>query len=139
MEDSRRDQSALVIFVGDARPRVFQGRHTLIVDKFAGVQSAGIVVGVWRSGDFLRTDLPDDATDNDVWKAILAPPPPGYPDESPIAKPVKSAKELAIEKWMTQPLNVGSCPCGRTGGCHCLPHDLCRGGQCQNHNPLLYK
>lgn len=46
----------------------------------------------------------------------------------------------AVIGWLSQPLNVGRCPCGETGaGCHCHPHDGCARGECPTHNPLLYR
>lgn len=41
--------------------------------------------------------------------------------------------------WLSQPLNVGRCPCGPTGGCRCNPHSDCAAGKCATHNPYLIR
>ena len=43
----------------------------------------------------------------------------------------------ALAKWLAQPMHVGTCPCQRTGGCHCVPASECGAGRCVQHNPLL--
>ena len=56
---------------------------------------------------------------------------------APKVQIVAVAKATAVQAWLAQPRNVGSCPCSGVGGCHCQPHSLCAGGGCASHNPLL--
>ena len=60
--------------------------------------------------------------------------------EAPKIKPsVVKVRDDAVSRWTSQPLNVGSCPCKATGGCHCQPYSECARGTCASHNLLLSK
>ncbi len=131
LESSRRDRAPLVVFV-NARARHFKDAHSLITTHFDGVKTSGIVIGQWQGKDFIRTDLPGAATDAEIWVVLLSD--PGTRQTTPDAV----SRAIAINKYLSQPLNHGSCPCGKTGqGCHCIPASACGREPCSLHNPLL--
>lgn len=64
---------------------------------------------------------------------------PQFIVENKIVAPVATQTlPKAIQTYLAQPLNRGSCPCGATGfGCHCNPASLCGKEPCAWHNPIL--
>jgi len=80
-------------------------------------------VGAWREldGDFVAWP---------GWTVVELP--------TPLPKSqLYRVKKTELSAWLSHPLNVGSCPCGATGGCRCSPHDNCKGGKCAEQNPYL--
>lgn len=69
--------------------------------------------------------------------AIPVPPKPPAMEEPRQTKHDFWRESLA--QWKSQSLNVGSCPCGATGGCRCSPHSACAKGLCGVLNPILAK
>lgn len=144
LEISRRDRAPLVVFV-NARPRHFKDCHSLVTSHFEGVKTSGIVIGQWQGADFIRTDLPATATDNEIWVVLLSEPGTRQtaPDDVAKAIAIKKRAEMtntqAIQNYLAQSRNVGNCECGRltNQGCHCKPASDCGRQPCQIHNPIL--
>jgi hypothetical protein len=83
-----------------------------------------VQVGGWRKADGAYLSC-----ESGVWTETECP--------TALPKDAVSAKAAKLAAWNSHPLNLGSCPCSKIGGCRCDPHSDCAAGKCAQHNPNL--
>jgi hypothetical protein len=131
-----KDHKPLAVFIG--QPEVTIGSYEVVWvrcrdDSLAATPQVWVGIVANATGTMMRAVLEGTPTEADIKAAAHR-----LYDELNPPQTASDPYKAAVSQFLSQPLNVGRCPCGATGqGCHCQPHSLCAGGQCGNHNPLL--
>lgn len=122
-EQSLADGWPLIVFVGYQYRELAGKVRTCHVADFPGIgKGPCVIVSVPKDGRMGDGTRLDGHPSDDAIRAALRP---------------KAKTDDAVAKWLSQPLNQGSCGCRQTGGCHCDPHSDCAKNGCKNHNPFL--